>query len=188
MANAENLYRRLRDAVNMTGDEALATHDRVEKLVKRAPEMTVHCRLSHSMQLRRLLIIKPIHWNDSDRTHCEQILAHIEALKRMGTGHSITLALGCVGVRRKALPAALRALVSATEAAQASTEPPEQSGQGVGEAEQAPPEGRPAAAPAKPEVLGSLKDLNTDELDAETAAQLKQLQELVAVETGKVGA
>jgi hypothetical protein len=83
--------------------------DRLQKRVKAAPELTVLCEFSATIQVRRLLQVPPRAWQVLEVRWCAQILEKLETLKKQ-KGPEATLALACLGFARGDLPKALKAV------------------------------------------------------------------------------
>ena len=109
MAKLENLEK-LKEHVNMDGDEVIAANDVISRQVKWAPEITALCTISTSMSIRRLLTIPEHTWNQTDLRICKQAIVEIERLKELEGSHKVTLALACLGVRKNTLHFALKYL------------------------------------------------------------------------------
>lgn len=155
--------------------------DRIQKLARRAPEITALCELSQPQKMRRLLIVKPVAWGELELRWAKAAIGRILELKKI-KGYPATLALACFGVGRKDLGQAMTALEKAAQAA------PETAV--LDEPWPVPPPEAGSKAEKMP-VLHSLKDLGVadndeEELDPETLAELAALkQEVMALGAGK---
>jgi len=183
MTKLENLEK-LREHVNMDGDEVIAANDVISRQVKWAPEITALCTISTSMSIRRLLTIPEHTWNKTDLRICKQVIVEIERLGELKPSHRVTLALACLGVRRQSLPLALKYLVDKANLVKDTVD--DKANLVTEEVEVGKVVERKGEPPI--EVFHSLATLDTSTLDPDTAAQLQAMQEGVALEQGKSGA
>lgn len=196
ISRAQDLYNKLVEDADMGPDGVMEAHDTIERLSKLVPEMTAQCSFFRSMQVRRLLNIKPEHWNPMDLRRAEQIVIEIERLKDQQGSYESVLALAVLGVRRKSYPLALKKLDTLHEErlaldnvrkagnreAQEGQEPVVAAGDDDGDEvsiESAESGGEP------PGVLSSVGEIDRDELDPETAEALKVLEAEVRQVEGK---
>jgi len=182
--------------------------DRIQKLARLAPELTALCELSQPQRMRRLLIIKPVAWGELELRWAKAAIGRIRELNPV-TGlkkiksQAATLALACYGVRCIDLEQAMQALetaaaktrerIAALKAAEvAALETAVEDEPGPVEPAPAPIKvaaGPKVAAigdprqnlPSPQPVLHSLEDIDEEELDPETLAELAALKAEVAL-------
>ena len=109
--NAEKSDQRekLLSVVKMDRDEVIEFGDRISKLAKHAPTITAKCLPGRALQVRRLLTIPANVWKNYDVTIAKAVVTEIKILKKDNT-YQNTLALACLGVRRRNLDLAMASL------------------------------------------------------------------------------
>ena len=96
--------------VNMSADRVLELSDQIQNRAKAHPELTAACQFGRSMQVRRLLSVRPQSWNQTDYSNAQEIVISIESHLKHKDEEAHALALAVLGVETTSLDAALRAL------------------------------------------------------------------------------
>jgi len=189
--NAVAYREALENLLTLSVEELSNASDRIQKLSRRNARtlaLTATCEFDQAARLRRLLRIPVRTWTAMDARWARAIVERVAHLRHV-EGPAAALALACMGFERADLAGAYEELEKrAGEGQQVASE--QMAGgepamvPGPATAEE-PSAKKPAkarkAAPAKKvepksEVLGSLAELDEDDLDPETKAALEQLK------------
>lgn len=109
-ATQQQVIKDFRDRVTSSEDRVLNLSDQIHELSKKNYELTALCQFGRSMQVRRLLGVRPQSWNPTDFSNADAVVTSIDHHMKNSSEDAHVIALAVLGVEVEGLERALSKL------------------------------------------------------------------------------